>query len=239
MRRNAGLTRTELLVICAIVLVIAAIAVPGLFSSTRASNERAASTALKTLASAEADFRTNDRDGNGVNDFWTADVKGLHTIAPSGVPIRLINLNVAAADGDDAFHSAGGRNLPLSKFARPQPMVGYWFMSLVSDKSTGTPAERFYKVDTQGTPAMGAVHHPTRFGFVVFPDTSKVGEYIFRVNENNTVYREWIKPREKPGTAGPGFKNVPSWFLEWPSDDELKKHFGCGNFCCRDVDTRR
>ena len=232
MRRDSGLTRIEHAFIIVGILVIGAIAVPGLVSSQRAAHQRKAATTLKSLASAEADFRANDRDGNGVNDFWTADVKGLHTIAPSGVPIRLINLDVAAADGDDAFHSAGGRNLPLSRFARPEPMAGYWFMSLVSDKSIGTPAERFYKVDTQGTPPRGAVHHPSRFGFVVFPETSKVGEYIFRVNENNTVFREWIKPRA-------GFKNVPSWFLEWPSDAELKKHIGCGNFCCRDVDTRR
>jgi hypothetical protein len=66
-----------------------------------------------------------------------------------------------------------------------------------------------------------------------------VGEYVFRVNDHNTVFREWIRPREKPGPAAPGFKNVPSWFLEWPNDEELKKHFGCGGGCCRDVDTRR
>ena len=72
---NSGLTRIELVFITAVVLVIAAIAIPGLISSQLASNERGAATALKTLASAEADFRANDRDKNGVNDFWTADAK--------------------------------------------------------------------------------------------------------------------------------------------------------------------
>jgi hypothetical protein len=36
-----------------------------------ASNERPASTMLKSLSSAGADFRANDLDGNHVKDFWT------------------------------------------------------------------------------------------------------------------------------------------------------------------------
>jgi hypothetical protein len=46
---------------------------------TRSRNERSASAALKERAVAEADLRANDRDRNGVNDFWTADVQGLYT----------------------------------------------------------------------------------------------------------------------------------------------------------------
>jgi glycine cleavage system regulatory protein len=40
--------------------------------------------ALKSLASAESDFRANDRDWNHINDFWTGDVKQLYdmTTAP-------------------------------------------------------------------------------------------------------------------------------------------------------------
>ena len=56
------------------VAIVAAIAIPGLLQAQRASNERGASATLKTFAMAQADFRSNDRDGNGVNDFWTGDV---------------------------------------------------------------------------------------------------------------------------------------------------------------------
>src|SRR5438093_367005 len=45
-----------------------------------ASNERNASATLKSFASAEADFRANDRDNNRVNDFWVADVSGLYRV---------------------------------------------------------------------------------------------------------------------------------------------------------------
>src|SRR3954465_774253 len=104
MSRHSGLSRIELLFIIAFVLVIAAIAIPGLISSRRASNERGAASGLKALASAEADFRANDRDKNGANDFWTADVKGLYTMTPAAelekggpskhLPLQLISLDL-------------------------------------------------------------------------------------------------------------------------------------------------
>src|SRR5688572_6757800 len=72
-------------------------------SGQRSDNERNASTTLKTLSSAEADFRANDRDWNHVNDFWTGDVKSLYTLTSAAVrgaalknakdpPVRLIEL---------------------------------------------------------------------------------------------------------------------------------------------------
>src|SRR6185295_535530 len=108
-RFHKGFTLIELMIVIAIIAIIAAIAIPGLLSSQRASNERNASTSLKTLTSAEADFRANDRDWNHVNDFWTADVKGLYTMTSSAVAgntansttdpsIKLIELSVASAD---------------------------------------------------------------------------------------------------------------------------------------------
>jgi len=58
-------------------VVLAAIAIPvPSCCGQRASNERNAMTSLKTLTSAEADLRLNDRDGNHVNDFWTAALAG-------------------------------------------------------------------------------------------------------------------------------------------------------------------
>src|ERR1043165_4520972 len=103
-----GMRLMEWLIILGIILLICAIAVPGLMSSRRAENERNASTSLKTLSSSEADFRANDRDWNQVNDFWTGDVKGLYTMtaaavrgagtAPKDPPIKLIEIETAAAD---------------------------------------------------------------------------------------------------------------------------------------------
>src|SRR5688572_3806154 len=82
MRR--GFTLIELVVVLAVCAMVVALALPGLMSSQRASNESGASASLKTLASAQADFRQNDRDGNKVQDFWTADVAGLYGVVPAG-----------------------------------------------------------------------------------------------------------------------------------------------------------
>src|SRR5262245_30662767 len=106
-----GFTLIELMIVIAIIAIIAAIAIPGLLSSQRASNERNASTSLKTLSSAEADFRSNDRDWNHVNDFWTYNVCGLYTMTSSAVAgntpnsttdpsIKLIELSIASADSE-------------------------------------------------------------------------------------------------------------------------------------------
>jgi hypothetical protein len=48
-------------------------------------SERCASISLKTLTVAEPDFRANDRDWCHVDDFWTADVRGLYTMSSAEV----------------------------------------------------------------------------------------------------------------------------------------------------------
>ena len=33
-----------------------------------------------SIANAQAEFRNNDQDGNGVNDYWRRDIAGLHAL---------------------------------------------------------------------------------------------------------------------------------------------------------------
>ena len=92
-------------------------------------NERTASQGLKMLATAEADFRANDRDGNRVNDFWTGDVSGLYFINPGGVPIQLIPLALAEADA-----------APLGpRRSKPMAFEGYLFVMMERDDSMVPP----------------------------------------------------------------------------------------------------
>jgi Tfp pilus assembly protein PilV len=233
---NRGLTLGEMLVIIVILLAIAAIFIPGLLSSGRVSNERYAWTSLKTLTSAEADFRANDRDWNHVNDFWTADVKGLYTMTSAAVPgtqgatidpsIKLIELSVAAADADGATPAAGGENLPLSSFAVPSPKGGYWYAALVTDLSAPAGLERTYKQDTGGTPMMGSCHNEKRFGFVMFPDSLSAGKYLYIVNENNTLFRSAITGAFGPGKSNPpGLEGLDPTYLQWPEEKVLKSRY--------------
>jgi type IV pilus assembly protein PilA len=227
-----GFTLIELMIVIAIIAIIAAIAIPGLLSSQRASNERNASTSLKTLASAEADFRSNDRDWNHVNDFWTANIAGLYTMTSAAVTgavansttdpsIKLIELSVASADADNTFHAAGGENLALSNFAVPSAKAGYWYMALLTDNTLAGSAESTYQVDTGGTPVMASVHNTSKFGFLTFPDSQSAGKYVFIVNENNTIFRSATSGAVKTTTTNPpGVLGAP--YTMWPDDANLK-----------------
>jgi type II secretory pathway pseudopilin PulG len=156
--------------------VASAIALPGLLASQRASNERAASMALKTLGAAEADFRANDRDANGVNDFWTGDVSGLYSLQVKGREIRLIERALAEAD-----------SCPIRGLCWPRrPRGGYLYAALEADDSM--KGETYFQ-DTGGNRPMGDVHHREKFGFCAFPESPDAGKYSFIVNENNTIFR--------------------------------------------------
>lgn len=238
MGRHAGLTRIELIFIFAVVLVIAALAVPPLIKSRRASNERSASTMLKTLTAAEADFRANDRDGNGVNDYWTADVKGLYTMTTAATPgardpsLKLIELPVAAADADGTFASAGGENVPLSVFTPSKARDGYWFLAMRTDQDLkGTP-DMSYRMDTKGTPPMGPVHHPSKFAFVAFPDSPGAGELIFATNERNTIFAQSLPADARIGReVPPGRKGLDPIWQHWP-EEQLFKRLWHPKRCC-------
>lgn len=172
---------------------LVALAVLGILflqSEDRGSNERNASTTLKMLASAEADFRANDRDNNGVNDFWTGDVSGLYSLDVGAGPLKLIPREVAEADA-----------APLKPLVpAPVPFKGYLFRALEADLGATDPKDQLYKQDTGGKPPMGRVHHTGKFGFIAFPARfGTTGKYSFINNENNTVFRQeedWSTVRE-------------------------------------------
>ena len=135
----------------------------------RSRNERSASHWIKALASVEADYRANDRDGNGVNDVWTGDIAGLYRYG-------LIDRELAEADAN-----------PINPLVpTPIPKDGHLYRALVLDETDPTPEP--YAQDTDGK--SGKVHHRTKFGFCVYPaDMGATGRYIWIVNENNTTLR--------------------------------------------------
>jgi prepilin-type N-terminal cleavage/methylation domain-containing protein len=233
-----GFTLIELMIVIAVIAVIAAIAIPGLISSQRSSYERGASTSMKTIAVAEADFKVNDRDGNHVADYWTADVKGLYTLTSCAVPgklggtqdppIRLIELTVAGADTDGTTIAAAGENMDLTQFGVFSAKAGYWYAAMTLDNSVAGGPEATYKVDTGGTPAMGTVHNASKFGFFSFPDATTFGRYVFILNENNTIYRSALTGVARigaavpPGLAGTGFATL---YQNWPDDANMKSYW--------------
>ncbi|MBV8881852.1 MAG: hypothetical protein JO332_17975 [Planctomycetaceae bacterium] len=150
----------------ALLLLMAAALLPSIFSGSSRGHpsERSSSTTLKTICSAQADFRANDRDGDGMNQFWRADIAGLYALAPGGGPaIRLIERSLALADARPLYD--------LSKEGERAPKAGYWYRAIRhADEKTIDAAARF-----------AAVAFPAAY--------SPKDRWTYIVDENNTVFR--------------------------------------------------
>ncbi|HEX7901227.1 MAG TPA: hypothetical protein VF950_25945 [Planctomycetota bacterium] len=129
-------------------------------------NERNASSSLKTIASAQADFRGNDRDGDKVQNFWRTDIQGLYSLKPEGSEemIKLIELSVAGADGKPST--------PVAAFTVPSPKAGYWYRAL--------------RFKDEKEP------DPNRFAAISYPDTPSAGLYMFIISHDTTIFRKLV-----------------------------------------------
>jgi len=197
--RKPQITLAGLLLIVVAVSVMLAIFLPVRWNVRRVENERYASSRLKTLTQAEADFRSNDRDGNLVNDFWTADVYGLYGLMPlaagSGgisprddvtLAIRLIEPSVAAADG--LSRTGDYYNVTFAATVqRGAANHGYVFRAFGSqDDGAGATTLRN---DTDGADFHGSVHDRSRFAFMAFPASLGEGRFLYLVNADNTIWK--------------------------------------------------
>ena len=248
MRRNKGFTLIELMIVIAIIAVIAAIAIPGLLQAQRASNERNASTSLKTLSSGQADFRANDRDGNRQNDFWTADVAGLYmcynfidVANGSPEPVAMIELSVAAADGNPDALSAASALVTYSgitDFANHSTKAGYWYCMMTTSIIGATTVT--YQSPTSGIDGAGATltdscWHTSKFACVAFPDSLSAGKAAFIINESNTIYKQQLtnETRDPTGVVPPLAPNSGGatgllgdvGILQWPTATDLKSYW--------------
>ena len=243
MRDRRGFTLVELLLIAVVLAVVGAILVVGQRSGRRESFTRSSSASLKTIASAEADFRGNDRDGNKVQDFWTRDVAGLYGIVPVGSTemIKLIEISVAGSDfapaGTAPLGVTGLEEVNPDAYTVTSPTAGYWYQRMLTDDE-GRPYQTHTDgvVDVTGTVSQKSWWHHSKFGFYTFPDSFSAGRNVFFINEGNTIFKRATNGPLKPASAAPNPAGVVLQIGKdaligtqpaeiWPSDDVLKSQY--------------
>ena len=173
--------------------------------TARAGNEGAAVQALKTIATAQADFRSNDRDNDRTQNFWTGDVRSLYWKCPSvdgGKPCEKPSLDQTIRLVEASTAEADGAALDLSDLAKkpasfPTPRNGYLFR-----------AARFYRT-TKAVPYSTGKDFTTahknfgKYAVIAYPaDYGVTGTKTFVMDESITV---WWKD-----TGGDPFLVVPS-----------------------------
>lgn len=178
----------------------------GLGSALQASNERNASSSLKSVATAQEKFQLNHLDRNGVADYWTGDVGGLYCLqvrATLNAIAALNDVGVASADAD--LHTGGFRNKTVAYekdlLLTFGPKAGFLYQAVDKDETGGE-----FGVDTDGSGYK--VHNRKRWAATAYPHTYvTTGTHTFIVNENAKVFRR--------DTGG-----LP--VLRWPGEFELR-----------------
>ena len=146
-------------------------------SGAVAANEKSAAMSMKTLAIAEADFRANDRDSNGLHDFWVGDVSGLYRYTINNKEIKLIDKAIADADATPLKTPA----LSALKLPQPAPKSGYLFAVL----------PRYVDKDKPAAYHSGNGRNAQKFGFTAYPaEPGKSGRLTFLIGESNTLWEK-------------------------------------------------
>jgi prepilin-type N-terminal cleavage/methylation domain-containing protein len=98
-RSKSGFTLIELMIVVAIIAIIAAIAIPSILRSRISANQTSAVASLDTVFKMNTQFRSNDSDNNGENDYWAQNVFGLYGIESAGGDrIELFSKSLALSD---------------------------------------------------------------------------------------------------------------------------------------------
>lgn len=148
-------------------------------------NERHASSTLKSLVTAQENFRSNDLDRNNLNDYWVADVSGLYRIIGAEMPIAALNdLGAAEADAAPA--------VPLDKEGE---IHGVKFASLGAGKPKSGYRYAAVKQHVSGDKTIpyddGKGRNAAEFAVCAYPaEYGVTGTMTFIINENATVFQK-------------------------------------------------
>ncbi|HKU28282.1 MAG TPA: prepilin-type N-terminal cleavage/methylation domain-containing protein [Candidatus Sulfotelmatobacter sp.] len=147
LRKQSGFSLIELLIVIAIILVIAAIAIPNLIRAKIAANESAASGSLRTINTAEMSY-LNAYPSSGYANLAALGSGGVHPCVASSTSACLIDDNLAlatAAPGKSGYIYSGNGNMS-TYFASAMPNVP----NVTGVRSFCSVEDSTVRVDTSG-----------------------------------------------------------------------------------------
>jgi len=162
---------------------------------------------LKTILYAQADFKDNDRDGNGIADYWVRDVAGLYGLergeggaeaAPAKEEasiLKLIEPALAKADTTE-----GRWEYPTLGIKKPESYAG-----------CSVAALKYFEAGEKSVPYhKGTGRNADRYGFVVYPATYAFsGRKTFILDHSGRIWSKDLEGEEID--AFPDNPSVDGW----------------------------
>ncbi len=226
-RSSSGFTLIELMIVVAIIAIIAAIAIPSILRSRISANQTSAVASLDTIFKMNTQFRSNDSDNNGENDYWAENVWALYGMkGPGGSRIELFNKSLAESDyeGDNDAIGTNPSSFSVDSFSSATPKSGYYVSMFAGQTSSGTSCgggECFTSDgdDNGGSLSCGstsgdAYRNDNRFGVSAFPSLyNNTGTKAYAIDQGGDKF-------EIDGKASTGVGNAFNSGSNGPSGDD-------------------
>lgn len=128
---------------------------------------------LRVASLALLKFQSQDSDGNGVKDFWVADVSGLQRLIVSGKPLKLYRGDeIALADAkpalpldkEEEFVSADGSIFKFGKLGDHKPLKGYVFAVVPSYTDASGKQVKFDSGNGRNKDRFALCAYPAEYG---------------------------------------------------------------------------